>query len=530
MASEGKIKIQCSECGQQFDIDPELMGRLVECGECQHHFHVDSSCILKQSMRHYPGEKVGDLSMFSKKIPEMETSGPVGFRTVAYEQQVDPNDVMPLGAKRLVCIFAGIIVALVVVLIFVFGNDPAKRAGLMLDVGNDKRYILCGFAALISSMLLIYGFRKKRLAGVILSLLIAGGLLSLPTFYPAYFSPASNQEIAAPQDQPDQELDERKSQLRYKSSIGYGPVETAIANYGADSVVAIVLLESRLEFLDTVKSYLSEGLQAQAMPKDFAGSSRNVDGRKVDLVLYTNIGVSFDEAAEVCQGFGKVVNQYPELRVIEVEVNPSDLVTRKASILSDENSIDFYNANYKELSHIDPERQLAAIRRLGAAKQVGRRADVVNLLLRRLSEDSYPYKVDIVKTLMNWTMPEDNAGAVVKKVADKVVELNLPMPDIYVEYLIEHNEPKIGDILIYTWKKDPAVSEPMMVRGGERSEMALVEALPRLEKKYMKSAANILRRIGTKSSVPALQEMLERADESAKPAIETAIDAMKTRG
>lgn len=529
MAAEGKIKIECSDCGQQFDVDPELVGRLVECGECKYHFRVDDSCIVKQTMRHYPGEKAADLSMFSKRIPAVETSSDVGFRTAAYEQQVDPNDVMPLGAKRLMCIFVGIILVVFVSLLFVFGNDPKKIDGLMLDVGNDKRYILCGFTALISSLLLIYGFRKKRVVGVLLSVLFSGGLLALPSIYPEYFSPQSDQELTTPLTTYDEDHDAAKKMLKYKSGIGYGPVETAIKSAGPEKVLAVVLFDAKGEYLDTVESYLSQGLKNSSIPKVFAGSSRHVDDRKVDLILFSSIAVDFEQAAEVCQGFGKVLNKYPELRVIEVEVSSKDLVSHNLSILTDESSIDFYNANYRELSHIDPERQLAAIRRLGAAKEVGRRADVVNMLLRKLADDTYPYKEDIVGTLLKWAKPEDNAGPVVKKVAQKQVEINRSMPQVYLDFLIDHNEPNISNILLYAWKKEPVIGEPYMIRAGKRAEEALVEDLPQMEKKYLKSAASILRKIGTRSSVPVLEACIERADEDSRQAIESAIDAMKTR-
>ena len=60
---------------------------------------------------------------------------------------------------------------------FVLGNG---EQGAMTDITNDNRWVLAGFAAFLGSLLIIFGFRKYRIFGVILALILAGGVCSMP--------------------------------------------------------------------------------------------------------------------------------------------------------------------------------------------------------------------------------------------------------------------------------------------------------------------------------------------------------------
>jgi len=176
-----EIKIQCPECHERFDVPEELMGNPVECGACLHPFDLSSEHVDTHALRQFPGEKSEGLEAFSRKIPETTMDSDVHFRTAAYDQEVDPNAIMPLEPKRLLAIFSGVLLMGLIILFFVLGNG---EQGAMTDVANDKRWVLVGFAALLGSLLVIFGFRKYRIFGVILALILAVGVCSMPIIYP----------------------------------------------------------------------------------------------------------------------------------------------------------------------------------------------------------------------------------------------------------------------------------------------------------------------------------------------------------
>jgi len=351
MAEEVKIKIECENCGQQFDVGPALKNKMVECGECKHQFRVDNKSIVKASKRHFPGEKTGDLSMFSKKIDSVEVSNDVNFRTAAYDKQVDPNSVMPLGGERIACIFGGILLSVFVVLVYVLGHDPDERAGLMLDVTNEKKFVLSSFTALLAALLVIYGCRKNRVVGVLLALILGGAVVAMPFFYNEYFSPSGDsvdlQEVvvkAKPEDI-----------TEYKSKLGYGPVEKAIEDKGVEKVAAVAVIGAKLENLETIKGFLKKVTKDEGLANVLSGT-RRVGDETISLFIYSDVKVSLQEMAEEVKELGSVEAVREGLRVIEVRVDPSKLITRTASILQDESSPSYYALNYAELNHLNPER------------------------------------------------------------------------------------------------------------------------------------------------------------------------------
>ena len=222
-----EIKIQCPECKERFDVPEELMGNPVECGACQHPFELSSEHIDKRAMRQFPGDKAKGLEAFSKKTPEMTTESEVHFRTAAYDQEVDPNAIMPTGPKRLLAIFAGVALIGLVILFFVLGNG---ELGAMTDVTDENRWILAGFSAFVGSLLIIFGFRKYRAFGVVFALLLVAGVCSMPIIYPEPLSPVGLDVDLSLNLEQTKQLDPTAELLAYKLSIGYASVESKIAD------------------------------------------------------------------------------------------------------------------------------------------------------------------------------------------------------------------------------------------------------------------------------------------------------------
>lgn len=526
MAEEGNIKIECSDCGQQFDVSPSLRNKMVECGECKSQFRVNEDSMVKVTKRHFPGEKTGDLSMFSKKIDSVEVSDEVNFRTAAYDQKIDQNAVMPLGPKRVLAIFAGILLSLAVILVYVLGHDSAKQSGLMLDVTSDKKYVLSGFAALLTALLLVYGCRKNRLVGIILSVVLGGAVLALPFYYGEYFSPKTQVGTRSET----KEVSKEEDIYEYKSSLGYGAVEDAIRRSGdADKVIAVAVIGAKRENLDTIEGFLTRVIKSDDLPKSLS-SNRRVGDEDANLFLYTNVGISLDDLAVELAAVGNVRRVRDELRVIEVDADPEKLVMRSASILQDESSPTFYSANYRELAHVDMERQLAAIKRLGTASKVGRQADVVDRLRGKLRVRDYPYHQEAVTTLLKWSTQERNAVSEVQQLCSRLMALEQDVPTEYLDYLIKFGDDNLKPVLLYEWKRESLNMEATVLRAGNRGVDTIVESLPDLDQSYYMSAASILRKAGRMDSVPVIERVMGKADATSKKALRAAIDEIKSRG
>lgn len=505
------------------------MGKLVACGECEREFRInDETLYHPEKEKFYPGDKPRDLGGFSKKIPEVAPVSEVNFRTIAYDQQVDVAQVMPLGPRRIVAIFFGVSLILLVILAFVLGNTVAD--GVMGDVDQQRRWVLAGFAALIGGLLIIFGFRKYRRAGILFAAILAIAVAYMPVLYPAKVPPASvpvdEAAIDLEMKQPESESAYLK---RYKINIGYVAIDDAIERTGDPTkVVAYALKYSKPEHTSTVVSYLSRELKTTEVPRVYE-STRQIGEVPIVLIIFSGIQVGFDEAAKLVIGFGEVATLRPELRVIEVDVLVDKISSTQVSVVGDVSHPNFFQANLGELKQLDQERQLAAIQRIARVEKVGLRADMVRQLMVLFRLPSYPYKPAIAKTLVNWAMPEDGADTMILGDALAKLEQGEQVPHEYLEFLVKQNVQDIGNILYSAWKESPADTERYMLEAGDRAEKVLADSLGRMTPSQLRSASSLLQKIGTKQSLDALRAVYENADEDIKNSLKATIDVIESR-
>ena len=521
-----EMKIQCPECKQSFDVPEELMGNPVECGACQHPFELTDEHIDKFSMRYFPGEKANGLEAFSKKTPEMSTEAEVHFRTAAYDQEVDPNAIMPLGPKRLLAIFVGISLMGLVITFFVLGNG---ELGAMTDITNDKRWVLAGFSAFLGSLLIIFGFRKYRIFGVIFALILAGGVCSMPIIYPEQLSPVALEYDSSLEMNEPTEIDPEAELLAYKLGLGYSTVEAKITEAAnPERVIAVALTRVKPAHLDTIKDYLARALKTEEIPRVYP--NRQLNGIPCILLVYLNSRLSLEEAAMVIRKFGTVTAIRPKLQIVEVLVDPDTFKNSKSDVLVDESNAKFYQENLEELKHIDQERQLAAIQRLSNTQKFSLRSDIAKQLRALLALDSFEHQAATVEALIHWDRKDqDNASESVVSQARRMAVSKKVIPLTYLNYLIEQKVEGVGDILLYAWMKERVVHESTLIRAGKLAELALIEMLPELEPIELDSAASVLRKIGTPDALPALLLAYESASGDVKKSLKATIDEIKSR-
>ncbi|MFC5051191.1 hypothetical protein ACFPK9_11295 [Rubritalea spongiae] len=520
-----EIKIACPECRQSFVVSEELLGEPVECGSCQHYFNISRDNQVKMGRDYFPGEKAKNLEVFQRKAPESLESAPVNFQAADYAQFSDPNAVMPMSPMRLLCIFGGLIGMGLVIFLFVAGSGDG---GILTDVPNQKRWFLVGFAALIGSLLVLYGFVKYRILGVILTLCFVGGLVAMPIIYPERLTPVASQYNPEEVDL-EMHVDlTSEDELRFKSEIGYATVETQIEEAEhPERVIAFVLKRSKPVHLETIKKYLAQSLITAEIPRVYEG--RKLQNEPATLIIYNNARISIDDAADFAKKFSEDIRVREELQLIEIEVNVDALTTADAREITDESHPDYHSKNLEELRSIDPTRQLAAIQRLGNTKDIKLRSDIVRQLLVLLTHQSGEHRAEIVDTLRTWAIPDDGADEIITEQARERIQVGLKVPESYLHYLVEQNVEGIGDILVYAWAEDVIVYEELMLEAGERAEQGLLTVWPELDNYQLESAATILAKVGTAASIPALSAAYEKSGGELKKTLKATIDEIQSR-
>ncbi|MEO1857114.1 MAG: hypothetical protein ABGY95_07100 [Rubritalea sp.] len=521
-----EIKIRCPKCKECFDVSGEMMGFPIECAACQHPFDLSNEHVDKLAIRQFPGDKAQGLKGFSKRIPNVTNGSEVHFRTASYDQEMDPNAIMPLGPRRLLAISAGVTLMGLVILFFVLGNG---ELGAMTDVADDKRWVLAGFSALVGSLLIIFGFRKYRTFGVIFALVLATAVCSMPIIYPAQLSPViigSNTEIMPSEPltlDPDAEL------LAYKISIGYASVQSKIAQAAdPEKVVAVALMRAKPAYLDTIKDYLARALNTDEVPRVY--TNRELNDQPCILLVYLNSKQPLEKAALLIGEFGTVMKVRKDLQIVEVVVEPSTFKNSKFDVLVDDENPQFYQANLAELKHIDQERQLAAVQRLSKTQKFFLRADIARQFQTLIELESLELKLAAVEALARWDRADqDNASALIVSQARKFAVNQKIVPQSYLNYLLEQKVEEVGDILLYAWMKERVLHEVTLIRAGKIAEVALIDMLPELEPVELDSAANVLRKIGTSDALPSLLIAYELANEDVKKSLKATIDEIKSR-
>ena len=148
--------------------------------------------------------------------------------------------------------------SLLLMLLFVLGSG---QGGVLTDVPDGKRWFLVGFTALIGSLLVLYGFVKYRILGVVLTLLFVGGLVAMPIVYPERLTPVASSfnpdemDLEVHVDLPGADV------MRFKSDLAYTTVETQIKEAEhPERVIAFALKRAKPVHLETIKKYLAQSL------------------------------------------------------------------------------------------------------------------------------------------------------------------------------------------------------------------------------------------------------------------------------
>ncbi|MGJ8676515.1 MAG: hypothetical protein ACSHX0_03265 [Akkermansiaceae bacterium] len=520
------MRIQCPVCSQRFNVEKDLLGKTVECGACDERFKVEDAVIVKEKKRYYPGEKKGDdLDRFTDSL--VNASAPKGFQEAHYEPHIELEKLQPLRPRRVFASVAGIMIIVAVLAIFL---TMGGETGALRDVETSKRFVSAGFAALLGCGLFIYGMAKNRKMSILLSLVMTAGLCSLPILFPGNPTAGSdhldlNGESLVEVEEADRlVLNAKEVRRKYINEIGYTPVEEALAKSPKDQIIAIFLRDSSQLQREKIASFIFEATLQRDRGLIYERGFNDDHG----LLVLSNQTKSIQEISSICSQWGKINHVKEDLRVIDVSVDRSKLITISSEEALDPDHMNFQKRNLELLDSMDSVERLNAVKRLGNSEPIAFRYDVVRSLIKMLPESSTELQLAIIKTLKKWSRPGEGAEAVVLAASKDIYQAGM-LDRVTVEFLVERKVEGAAIVVMKLWEEDPVAWSDLLAQIGQSAEDLLLPKLKEFDLLHLVAAADILANVGSKASIPVLEEVRATKEGQSAKSLQAAIDEIQNR-
>lgn len=545
--SDTLMDIQCPACAAQFHSPVDIRGKLVQCGSCKQRFTVDDKTVISVHSR-AQDDNDEFLSRLARTGPS-PTAVP-GTPQPTFQQAMYQNmdgmtaaDVMPLEPKYLISIGVGVVAILFGIIVFVVSGG---EGGGMQDFDDEKRWVIAGFLAAVGSALIFFGNQKSRKKGVLFSLLLAGPLLAMPLLFPQVKKAAFHrdgysevrQSVGGSDEDDVPDLPEPEAAVidleAFKKEISWEKVEKALRseiNSGSsidaaqNSVYAVYLRGMSARHKFNVRDFL---MQRSLSPQAGIVYERG-DGKW--LIVGRGMQVPLESLAESCLRIGAVDDVYPQLRVIEVSIDPAKLAAVNSKALTDSSNDDFYLVNLAELNSIDPARVRNAVRRLAAAEPRMQRRRVRDkmIALAIADPDNEELLDSIGKALPIWAIEGDSSARLLMDSLLPKIEKATDLPRSLVDFASHRQNAKIVPAVVELWKLSPIDHEKNMIALGQQVEDAVLPSLSGEYAGLKQSAVRVLTATGTQKSLSALTQLRASASEDFRRVIDRAISEITDR-
>ena len=526
------LRIQCPSCDRQFKVSEDLKGRTVECGACEHRFKLDDEVVVQKRDKFYPGEQAKKgLGRYGSAPSAADASAPVKFQVADYNQTSDVANVTPMSPQEWFSTMMGGCILVSSILIGIWGAEPG---GLLQDMEVLRRAVLAGFMVFVAVFLIAYGCGHRRKKGLMLGLPLATAAISLALFMPVHRTLPEDGNYDPEKEKKEAVVDPtelRKSNDKVKELIRFATVERAIAAHKDDpgdpadyvSVIWVPVMEERYKF--QILRYLQRKTASHDRPGFYPrgdGAIFVIDGPKITIA----------EVVKLAQRFGRVVEVYHDIRVVEVAFEDERMGNTSETTLTELTNIQhpaFYDRNRRELKHIDLERVKGAVRRLSTVEPTRFRVEISRLMLGLLDEeDDAELREVICKALQTWAGEDGEADAVVAMVARRMQKREERIPRSMMEFLVQRKSPEAVAILEPLWVAKPIDWEPLMVGIGLAAEDAMLRHLNGDERGLQQSAIRILKRIGTERCLGPLKALGDNVDDETKLLLKEVIESIES--
>ena len=453
---------------------------MVNCSKCGHEFLCDR-------------EKLIPKKPFAKAKKAVSVHSPKDRREAIQSALVET------GLIQLVCLCASLAVAAGCV--WIFYNASSEMDGTfflsMLQQPQQKAFAL--FFACLAGGLMACAGRRHKIVFILLGLLVAGGIASLPFVYPVKVNPSllgGHEEGSAGEEDVSGFTSMGLEQLPSKNA--------SVQNYGDGDLKPL-----------------------------FSAIDRKGTGG--GLFVITPTPITFKEFVEVAGKMGKVSLQDKERFFVEVILNRDRFEARPASAaLQDERHQYFVLANLKELSCLDIRRVIAAAKRLSAVNPDKMRGEVSSRLVELLREPwgrDAEYVTALASALVVWAEPDhEEAQRVVDYVATELKKADCEIPASLIRFLLHGSEKRSLALLLEEWKKDPQKWEDECKAAGPTGEADIIRSLNESDDFVLKrSAARILGEIGSEASLSALKAFTHDADNELRLCAELSVNLIEKR-
>jgi len=246
-------------------------------------------------------------------------------------------------------------------------------------------------------------------------------------------------------------------------------------------------------------------------------------------MVVTGIDLLLEEVAELSAAIGEVHNIYPEISVIEVQVDNGRFVEGALEKLSDQSHSEFYFSNRRELESIDLDRVSRAVKRLKEAEPKVLRSDITRKLIVLLGTNEVEFKADICSALAVWSEEAGPAGDAALVVVKKLHASGDKIPEEMISLIVNEKNVGVLPVLDELWMKSPNQWEALYADLGNVAEATLIRRFPDARGGRMQSIVRLLGEVGGEDSLLLLKAALPDANAELKVLIKNAMDSIGVR-